>query len=361
MQRSSSCTTSWTSGRQKAGSSGASCGSAELRSVVAAGVECVPNSDTDAPPRRSRRPGRPSRFLAPDSDMTAKYEWTEDELNVLEQRKLTRHGTTGIDYFWRVWRARDELDQRYYVKSVETETFEIKALRKMLSLRSPRNPTIPMEIAECSGSCVLVMPALVESSVIRWDSLDWQALLDVLHRIIQGVEFLHDNNVAFIDLSCSNVVFSYDASSYGGFHVPARGVYFIDFGSARVLPSGPGSGIVIHDWEEAGGKLPPPEGTGIVDPYAYDIFALGNTLRGTCGSAAYLNKSIRIPPCLTHFNETLRASVPSQRPSIHRVARLFRVLRLWMAATNWTYSIFSHNHADALVDCGWKAISALVY
>lgn len=129
-----------------------------------------------------------------------------------------------------------------------------------------------------------------------------------------------------------------------------------------MLPSGPGSGIVIHDWEEAGGKLPPPEGTGIVDPYAYDIFALGNTLRGTCGvstsasipgtnayrrqqSAAYLNKSIRIPPCLTHFNETLRASVPSQRPSIHRVARLFRVLRLWMAATNWTYSIFSHNHA----------------
>lgn len=167
--------------------------------------------------------------------MTAKYEWTEDELNVLEQRKLTRHGTTGIvsrqrssrrrrvaeprqDYFWRVWRARDELDQRYYVKSVEKETFEIKALRKMLSLRSPRNPTVPMEIAECSGSCVLVMPALVESSVIRWDSLDWQALLDVLHRIIQvrdantrralstharglglqGVEFLHDNNVAFI-------------------------------------------------------------------------------------------------------------------------------------------------------------------
>ena len=54
--------------------------------------------------------------------------------------------------------------------------------------------------------------------------------------------------------------------------------FFIDYGSSRQMPSGPGSGATIQDYMQMGGHYDPPEGTSNLDPFTYDIFALGETI-----------------------------------------------------------------------------------
>ena len=104
---------------------------------------------------------------------------------------------------------------------------------------------------------------------------------------------MHENNIAFIvgvalditpysnhfqDIKPDNMVLSGRISSFRGSPIPKDSIYFIDFGAARILPGGPGSGVTISDYGSAPGSYRPPEGTNNLDPYAYDIYALGETL-----------------------------------------------------------------------------------
>lgn len=75
------------------------------------------------------------------------------------------------------------------------------------------------------------------------------------------------------------MVYSFESVSKGLFAIPQGIFYYIDFGSTRLLPSGPGTGTHIYDWADAGGHYEPPEGQDVVDPYAYDIFCLGHAFR----------------------------------------------------------------------------------
>lgn len=146
-----------------------------------------------------------------------------------------------------------------------------------------------------------------------------------------------------------------------GFNVPGDSVFFIDFGAARILPSGPGTGVRINDWDMARGTMSPPESTEALDPYAYDIFALGAALEhnievrplpASYNSAAKIwvaktyqrcdlrPKRTHFPPCLSLFATGLQARDPLRRPSIFRARRQFTALRCWMACTRWTYTIF---------------------
>lgn len=98
------------------------------------------------------------------------------------------------------------------------------------------------------------------------------------------------------DISLENTVWSKEPVSYGGFDIPAGQVYFIDYGSARILPSGPVSGVKIYDYDEEGGKFQPPESTDALDPYAYEIFALGYTLK----NAFYVCESLVVLHYFSH-------------------------------------------------------------
>lgn len=61
-----------------------------------------------------------------------------------------------------------------------------------------------------------------------------------------------------------------------GFTIPIDSIYFIDFEATRILPSGPGTGVKIYDYEQKPAAAPhPPEGMGAVDPYAFDVFKVG--------------------------------------------------------------------------------------
>lgn len=107
---------------------------------------------------------------------------------------------------------------------------------------------------------------------------------------------MHENNMVFVvshftlwtcafidqgtqDIWWDNLVWSQNGYSGAGFNLPADVIYFIYFGFARMLPSGPDSGIVVADWKKRpSGKAPPPEGTDAVDPYAYDVYMLNYTI-----------------------------------------------------------------------------------
>lgn len=80
------------------------------------------------------------------------------------------------------------------------------------------------------------------------------------------------------DISTENIVWAAEDVSFEGLNIAMGKIFFIDFGSARILPAGPGSGVRIHDIREYGGKWEPSEGFDAVDPYSYDIDSLGVVL-----------------------------------------------------------------------------------
>ena len=58
-------------------------------------------------------------------------------------------------------------------------------------------------------------------------------------------------------------------------------IYFLmDFGSSRLVSGRPGNRPpALTDFRERdGGHWPPPEGMGMVDPYAYDVYCAGLTV-----------------------------------------------------------------------------------
>ena len=78
------------------------------------------------------------------------------------------------------------------------------------------------------------------------------------------------------DVSDSNILANERPGIIQSSTSPSATIYYIDFEAARILPSGPGSGIRINDFYSAGGgKYIPPEGVDALDPYAYDVYCLG--------------------------------------------------------------------------------------
>lgn len=71
------------------------------------------------------------------------------------------------------------------------------------------------------------------------------------------------------------MVYSGSRSGDRLFNFPAKNMYYIDFGSSRTIRPGE----VIEDFKKVPRRLNPPEGLVSVDPYAYDIYMLGCTLK----------------------------------------------------------------------------------
>lgn len=198
-------------------------------------------------------------------------------------------------------------------KRIEKGSYEDKALHKVYSLSSPRNPVVPGRLLESEDACVFLMPLLRPGFFIDRRFVTWPVLTRHIYTVIdvrrhyceldcietltfQGLQFLHENNMAFIvskqaimsfgiaynptqDVTVPNWVFSLEPMQIKGFDVPGDSIYFIDFEATRILPSGPGFEVKIRDYEQKPAAPPhPPEGMDKLDPYAVDIFKLGGAL-----------------------------------------------------------------------------------
>lgn len=70
------------------------------------------------------------------------------------------------------------------VKTMESDSLEAKALRRIWSLPSPRNIAVPGRLLECSDRSILVMPYFREKNVPDPQRVSYEQLLDRFYAII---------------------------------------------------------------------------------------------------------------------------------------------------------------------------------
>ena len=135
------------------------------------------------------------------------------------------------------------------------------------------------------------------------------------------------------DLDPANMVYSSETIPVGPFQIHKDKIYLIDFGSSRFFTDGPAKGIRINDFRMLGGHFLPPEGMDSVDPYAYDVFCLGNVLtilhlvhvviNAFCfvthwhylQEMADQNPGIQVPEVVVAFCDRLQDDDPCKRPT----------------------------------------------
>ncbi|KAH8100163.1 kinase-like domain-containing protein [Cristinia sonorae] len=199
--------------------------------------------------------------------------------------------------------------------SKEAQT--IMSLQRLPS--TSRSPVIPAELVECEKSTLILMPYLPSVSRYFWAASEAHSFfLYAFTQMIAAVEALHNNNIAHLDIAITNFTFVQSDIKFGSVELKKDDIYLIDFDTTKHFESGPGSNITVTDFH--GGHYAPPEGPELVDPYAYDVFSLGMTLRSLTKFSQYCE------PEFEPFIETLSAKDPKQRPSIHQVQRKWRSL-----------------------------------
>ncbi|TBU55759.1 hypothetical protein BD310DRAFT_932964 [Dichomitus squalens] len=166
---------------------------------------------------------------------------------------------------------------QYVVKVVHrnvTEEVDICAFLQQ-DPASSDNHIIPCEVVR-SHKTSLVMPYLPSvGTLLRIDD-DWlAALLEVTRQLLEGIEYLHRNRIAHMDICTGNLLAG--TSREAGFdgRIADGGLYIIDFDRSRRLPLGPG--------EQGAIPLPPtqfvpPPGITRLDPYSWDVYCVGRVL-----------------------------------------------------------------------------------
>ncbi|OCH89533.1 hypothetical protein OBBRIDRAFT_804669 [Obba rivulosa] len=205
-----------------------------------------------------------------------RYVWTDEELQALQNKGLHLRCPMVV---------RDASERDYVAKSLPNDSNELDVFRTLLTLRSPRNHVIPCELLPCAKSTVALMPWL-EAVIVPQIPLfhGTVTLVDILSQLIEGLQFMHDHRIVYGDMASMNMVTweGWCAKEFYSCPIVRGRIYFIDFGSSRCFPKGPGEGLRIMDWSTFRGRLIPPEGKDEVDPYAYDVYSLGETMYQFC-------------------------------------------------------------------------------
>ncbi|KZV74540.1 hypothetical protein PENSPDRAFT_681919 [Peniophora sp. CONT] len=199
---------------------------------------------------------------------------------------------------------------RVYLKIIKNDDVHLTELEIFRFLdsdtlrRDPRNHTVPLlDVISLpnSGQLLLVMPLLCWWGVPDFDTVG--EAVDFFQQIVEGIQFMHEHNIAHGDCTYNNIMYDGTPMYPDGFHPadlfrrrnltldakarhftrtqrPVR-YYLIDFGlsvqckdkSARVLPV------------RGGGMVPPEFGPEVIasdtpqDPFPTDVWYLGAFIR----------------------------------------------------------------------------------
>ncbi|KAJ3009921.1 hypothetical protein NUW54_g2632 [Trametes sanguinea] len=141
----------------------------------------------------------------------------------------------------------------------------------------PRNPAIPGELTPPEvDHPLLIMPALQQNGMMPILNANLYDTLGFCLQFMEGVEYLHDQHIAHLDLCADNVVTASDVRPQPHPDVIPGKLYIIDFGFSRQLSLGPGAHPAI--------KLPPtqvpkPNGVEHLDPYSWDVYCAADVVR----------------------------------------------------------------------------------
>ncbi|KAH9886276.1 hypothetical protein C8Q73DRAFT_658744 [Cubamyces lactineus] len=164
---------------------------------------------------------------------------------------------------------------QFVVKVLNLDTEELPIYERLLrKSNSPRNHTIPCEIYR-EGHPLLIMPYLMPLDVfISGQCPTLRRLLHVFQDLAEGVEFLHQQHIAHLDICHNNIVtaMSEHVSAHPSSGLVSGRTYIIDFNTSKQLALGPG---YQHAIALPPTQLPPPNDLKHFDPYSWDIYCLG--------------------------------------------------------------------------------------
>ncbi|KAI0323209.1 hypothetical protein GY45DRAFT_750658 [Cubamyces sp. BRFM 1775] len=88
----------------------------------------------------------------------------------------------------------------YAVKTLDSDNEEAAICERLNREPDPRNHTVPCEIIrpDAEGRSVLLMPCLSPVYNVGWSTFK---LLSMLLQILEGVEYMHNRNIAHLNLS----------------------------------------------------------------------------------------------------------------------------------------------------------------
>ncbi|KAI0655844.1 hypothetical protein C8Q70DRAFT_1015896 [Cubamyces menziesii] len=164
---------------------------------------------------------------------------------------------------------------QFVVKVLDLGTEELPIYERLLrQANSPRNHTIPCEIYR-EGHPLLIMPYLMPLDVlISRDCPSLRRLFRAFQDLAEGVEFLHQQHIAHLDICHNNIVTALGehVSAHPDSGLVSGRTYIIDFNTSRQLALGPG---LQHAITLPPTQLPPPNSLKHFDPYSWDMYCLG--------------------------------------------------------------------------------------
>ncbi|KAI0330864.1 hypothetical protein GY45DRAFT_1250063 [Cubamyces sp. BRFM 1775] len=164
----------------------------------------------------------------------------------------------------------------YYIKILDTDTEEAAIFQRLSRLRDSQNHTIPGELTSLDvGHPLLITPAMSPYDALVGADTTLSHVLSAFLQLMEGIEYMHSLQIAHMDICTSNVVVGgADVGHYPGAE-PDK-VYFIDFGSSRQLPLGPGS---QHAITLPPSQYDPPSDITYFDPYSWDVYCAALTMQ----------------------------------------------------------------------------------
>ncbi|KLO08592.1 hypothetical protein SCHPADRAFT_908516 [Schizopora paradoxa] len=216
---------------------------------------------------------------------------------------------------------------------------EFEIAKFFTTLRDPRNHCVPiLDSFEIEGdeAIYMVMPLLRDFNDPPFYAV--KDVVDFVHQTLEGTKFMHNRLVAHRDLARFNIMMDGTPLYPKGFHpsrkfrspsaqrfvrgryrlhAPPVVYYFVDFGlSTKYEGDGP-----YRAWGIDGQDRDAPElqelGRGFYDPFALDIFTLGNVYK------KYLLDKYANLKFLRPLVEIMTRKNPTDRPTINEAMFLF--------------------------------------
>lgn len=226
----------------------------------------------------------------------------------------------------------------------------------------PRNHCCPLlEILHLDdvypGHAILVMPRFLPWNIWPFDQIE--EAIEFFQQIFEGLAFMHDHHFAHLDVGVNNVMMDglhlfkeayHPAEPTRALHSPRKArhlerhqskqpvkYYFIDFDSSVRFESEAARHAVVRT--RRADKTVPEESSpshGPSDPFAMDIYCLGNLVREHC-LAAY--KSIEF---MRPLIEDMVQVDPALRPTAAEVVTRFAEIRAAIPARQYSRYIRRH-------------------
>ncbi|KZS89805.1 hypothetical protein SISNIDRAFT_386065, partial [Sistotremastrum niveocremeum HHB9708] len=241
--------------------------------------------------------------------------------------------------------TRIEDGRRVMMKLLPTDSKELPVWQHLSSFNlqaDPRNHCVPLLAAhplpDTDETVLAVMPLLIYYDEIPFETLG--ELVQCIYTLIEGLAFLHEHNIAHLDICQSNTMMEPGALFPKGFHpcdpgrytcpanplkllsaapyssrtiVPVQ-YYFIDFGESQWYSSYSARGYVRGP---VGHSLSVPEfqSNRPYDPFPLDVRALGDMLQANLYNE-YYDLDVLLP-----LITAMREDVPTKQPTAEEALR----------------------------------------